>query len=47
MTVYQTTFTFTAQQLAATFALQVHIQGYSTDGSDCNVTFLTMFYYNI
>jgi len=35
---YQVTFTFTVQQLAAKFALQVSIQGYCTDGSVCEVT---------
>jgi len=44
---YQVTFTFTVQQLAATFALQVNIQGYRTDGPVCDTAFLTMLYYNI
>ena len=44
---YQVTFTFTVLQLATKFALQVNIQGYCTDGSVCEITFLTMCYYNI
>jgi hypothetical protein len=40
---YQVTFTVTVQQLAAKFAVQVNIQSYSTDGSVCEITFLTMY----
>jgi len=41
---YQVTFTFTVQQLAGTFALQVNIQGYRTDGPVCDIAFPVMSY---